>query len=692
MPFHRAHNKTREGSPAGSRRRGEHHQYNEARQWQPQQQSPQKNNGNDTSATHSDSSFDNYNQDLNVHHGTAQARRPKAQLHHSEETTLAGAGAFQGHSRIAPPSLVPYQSRQQHPGKSSQELDDILLMDTVALAKKDRQLHKQHSHNHSHGRSSQSRKSNRSKSKSSSGGSASSQYKHLKNIMPLKNHMDNDHGCDWRTHDSDVDSEFLVTSVSKMTLSSAGALSSSVVGLSLLSIAPPNDQWANPPSLMVRESLARHMQLCVSRCPSRQNTSLPIDVDDVSFVKTNPESVKEVAMQFIAEGEHDKALEIYRVLLRNQRQQRLDESEIAKTKSKLATLCLLMGRTDAALKFTSDALRTHQKSSRPVHMTISTMELGLAQVGAEELDQALKSWREALQLACMTLGYEHFQVAVLLNNIGCLHYYIGNLSSSVRALKESLGLQRQMLSSTSHAVSVEIPLIQIAITMGNLAMISAECRSFDTAVNLLEEATSVQESVLNDNDASQIAMKQYLDVFHKLTGETEAQKNVPPEESDEHNAPNTRTKGSGTSQSSNSTSSLLRNAVSIFGDSDGIPRRRGEISRSDQHQYDDDDHIFDFILLGSLVKQISPRQRVHYTMISSLESVLQNQYAQDMLDDASVTSSLFARKKRSIPVDLDGEAVIDAELYLEEINLQALDHLYVSVPRFCHWLRVANYT
>jgi tetratricopeptide (TPR) repeat protein len=699
--------------------------------------SPLTKNGNDTSGTYSDSSFEAdgalfpmTNIDMDRLRHATQKSEDVSSIHFGESVThgITSTGAMLMNGG------VPQQNSTR---RSSQELDNILLLDTIALANDDNDNNcKNKKGSHKMGKL---QKNGYKKNKQSKGISSKKhinsqlqqqqEYNYLNELtrdmkVPIDEHCSASfcEGSSGAAADgSAADSRSFA---SNATLASSGALSGSDVGLSLMSKRLPlldDNEWTNPPSPMIRESIARHMQLCLAHHPqcvaNNKNTkSLPINVDDVSFVKTNPDNVGQVAMEYVSDGEHGKALEIYRVLLRNQQKQYisdLNESEIAETQSNLSVLCLLLGRTQEAMKYSQASLKAHKAASRPVQVTLSTMELGLVLFGAQQLSKALQAWREAFQLACMTLGYDHFTVAVLLNNIGCLHFYMGNLASSIRALEESLGLQRQILSSTSHTVGVEFPLLRIATTMGNLAIISAECKNYDTAINMLEEALALQESTVttptmaadddNDHDddgnelqasrnsctitehylerleayqANQVADQQ----IHISDGETK-QNGTPAIRTTDHTM-SSKESASTSTNSSSTMNSVLQPTISIFGDADGIPiRRTGTCKRNpsccSHLSSGGDDHNFDFILLGSLVKPCTSRQRIHRTILNSLETVAKHQNTRNMADDAS-TLAKDNRKKRSIPVDLDGEQVIDAELHLEEIHLQALDHLFVS--------------
>lgn len=490
--------------------------------------------------------------------------------------------------------------------------------------------------------------------------------------------------CLFRSHDFEEASEALLNALSNPAMSPSAALLSSAVGLSLLSEEEDTNLNA---AKMVQESLCRHIQVCLAHEDTKEKSavntslSLPVDVDDVAFVNTSEKALREVALMHISEGEPEKALDIYRVLLQNLRKERdsthrgMDdecESAIAGAKSILTILSLLTNHKRDAWQYATSALQAHKRAARPVRTTLSTMELGLVFFGTGKLTQALQCWREALQRACMTLGYEHIQVALLLSNLGCLHYYMGNFPASLRALEESLGLHRQALRSNSQCASIEMPLFHMATTMGNLAVVLVTCKNYDSASSLIEESLAIQESVLTKCDNVMRISEKYLEQFSELRDEAEP---------DTDNAgAQAEGRDNSSNQSMYTSDSRRQPALSIFGDSDGIPRRHDGSKHHPSHSQigtatHAEDLFYDCILLGSLVKPATARQRVQSTLVQSLESTARRNCLNH--DDSTIQSAVTSRKKHSIPVDIDGEAVIDAEFHLEEINAQALDHLTV---------------
>ena len=667
--------------------------------------------GHNTSGTHSDSSFEEgVGKEVFYHHDDDGV----SAMHFGE--SVSGEDG----TRRQQKQQERRQRRAHHVpvvAERSSSSSPPVLLDTIALADQDRNDTADHAFESKQSSSKSNRKGSiffrgsQRKQKKKQQTVTSTEPPLLEGDVPDEGHHNLD-TVSWQPHElPDSASANLLTFVSNMTLGSAtAALTSSAVGLSLLTLPPTTETTTtkSATATLVQESLNRHIQVCLDhhRASSSNtlnqfaDTSLPVDVDEVSFVQTTSQGVDEAALQHVAEGEPQKAMEIFTALLQNQRKQRrgatrhnsdgsfpseplspideekvVKESEIARTKSRLATLNVLVGNTRDAWTYSTSALQTYKKvDDLPVHLTLSTMDLGLVHVQGGKLPRALRAWREALQLACLSLGYEHLQVAILLNNLGCLHFHMGNLSAAERAMSESLELCRILLRKNSHGEgnAIEMPLFQMCTTMLNLAVLSAQYKNYDSSISYLEEAIAIQESLApSASNKVYIAAETYLLECTRLR--------------DSETRDATTTGENISAQSVSTFNSIVQPtiAIGLFGDTDGIPRRHeasmhNQLSPRPQIREEESDYTYDVILLGSLVKPATARQRVHATITNSLDRVAKIHQSELALgdDDASFSSvTQTARKKHSIPVDLDGEFVIDAELMLEKIHFTALDHL-----------------
>jgi hypothetical protein len=94
--------------------------------------------------------------------------------------------------------------------------------------------------------------------------------------------------------------------------------------------------------------------------------------------------------------------------------------------------------------------------------------------------------------------------------------------------------------------------------------------------------------------------------------------------------------------------------------------------------------IHDYLLLGPISHELTPRQRVREAVLAWFGRPLDDNvlgYGTPFVaydDDPSINSSSSlstGRARRGIPIDVDDDSVVDAHLCLREINQQAMEHL-----------------
>jgi tetratricopeptide (TPR) repeat protein len=359
--------------------------------------------------------------------------------------------------------------------------------------------------------------------------------------------------------------------------------------------------------------------------------------------------VHRLAHSCLSQGDIARAIRVYRHLLHKQATaQRHD------TLSRLTVLYLLLLQDEEntddqyrqALQYSKEALELHQQNARPLQAAVSTMEVGLVHFWNQNLEQALRYWRQAMQMACVAMGYDHPHVAVLLNNIGVLHSLQDNTVASVRALQESVELQRTTLKNG--VVNVEHAIHQLVTTMCNLAVVQGRGtngRQTEQAVAILQEAMALYGSLSTTATIQNGLEDAIYNLMDQLTSSRE-------EEEDEQRV---------SVIGSDASSSIMRQ-VAMFGNSDGIPNSLS-LEAVDNN---------DFLLLGSLVHEATSEERVRETVLAWF-----GRQDDDEDDVRAFEKSLpeVMSKSRSIPVDLDGGKVVDAELHLDTIHAQVVEHL-----------------
>ena len=467
------------------------------------------------------------------------------------------------------------------------------------------------------------------------------------------------------------------SSLAGTTSSSGGAAGSSAAGTSAQSKSPES---------ITQTSIARHMRFHLARRLERSHRdsdsdseddddeyensffssssygSSDDDDDDVDWSSSssesdidvkdendhlNPDSVHYRAQECLYRGETSQAIAIYRELLSKQRKN--VHAQRADTLSRLSVLCLLTGGrryNEKAARYSREALSLHEDNVKPLQAAVSAMELGLVHFAGNRLDMALLMWRQAMQMACVSMGYDHPHVAILLNNIGVLHFKSGEYTGAIRALEEAVELQRATLRYSCSPINAENAIHQLAITKGNLAVVCDEgYQQMDRARAFLQESLSLYESVDTfARDKMGDTLTDYMDRLGSATRKDECYAGV---------------------HAAKDKPDIVARSTSLFGNSDGIPKHMsGEVV---------DNH--DFLLLGTLEPEQTPEERVRRTAVEWFGRQLEGNTGDTAFVSYEKGNKEEARFKESIPVDLDCDTVVNAELHLREINRQAMEHV-----------------
>jgi tetratricopeptide (TPR) repeat protein len=433
------------------------------------------------------------------------------------------------------------------------------------------------------------------------------------------------------------------------------------------------------PERIVRDTLKRHLDVYNETTLANIGTDeFESHVDNFKALRNDPKKMESLAQNLVSQGHNDKAITLHKQLLEYQGKH--PDADPSETLSRLAILHLYQGNLKSSHGYFKRALKLNREESRQAQIATSLMSMGLLYFGCDQSDKALRTWREALQMVCMVFDYDHTYVAIILNNIGCLHYHRGDFSASQKIFLESLDIQRKFLSSSFGCMNNI--LLDIATTKGNIAIISAKVDDIDSAMALFEEVLSLQESVVVDREhflvrlttqnMDRISGKRDTSISHTSRARIFLDTSVM----------TCQTKGSSEAAFIQPCDTFPIDRVegvspSVFGDMDGIPMRRIG-AKSPLDAMDATDNL-DVILLGSLSNEYSPSQRVRAAVLAWFGKTLEEE------DDKTLPFVPFGgtpRKRSRVPVDLDQDNVLDAELHLEGIHQQAAEHLEVS----CRWL------
>jgi len=206
---------------------------------------------------------------------------------------------------------------------------------------------------------------------------------------------------------------------------------------------------------------------------------------------------------------------------------------VASTLHNLGVIAILNGNYNRALTYCKEALnqRRHKLNHTPgssnnggdydqldLNVAQSLSELGIIYYTKEDFNKSLGAMREALQiyskygmgsgssssknaLNCSHVNPES-RIASILNNIGCIHFSMGKLASSLSTFEECLDLLRKNMGTYVGCGVVDRLLFNMSITLCNAATVASKQGNEDVAASWMEEGLIVQQSILPENHCS----------------------------------------------------------------------------------------------------------------------------------------------------------------------------------------------
>jgi tetratricopeptide (TPR) repeat protein len=487
------------------------------------------------------------------------------------------------------------------------------------------------------------------------------------------------------------------------------------------------------PQCLVRNSCVRHIrwhssfEKLHSNVPGGRATAYRTPADDGgkdmnSLILRDPTKAQHVSMEFLRNGNTNGAIVVATNVLRHVQSSRdssaSQSAQAVMLQGQLIVLYLSVGKFREALYISTEALQCVRgrraitaESSSDHHSPLEVDVLlrhGLVQYSTNKVSQAVKAWREAMQVAIAIYGYQDTTVACLLCNLGVLYLESGDIKAGLRSLEESMELQRLILSNGTEARkngSADIAIYRLAVTMSNLAVASERSGRLDRAIALLDESLTLYESIGSDTSIEEGIIQHQLDLL------ISEQRNT--SDSTFLNSSNEADIGGvdfacpifDLNQSGNSAtlqsfldtsiayeddcSSIVRDnsdevnqsadsdrSMSLFGNFDGVPSRcsatRLSMEQTDHH---------DFLLLGSLSPERTAEERVREALLIWRGKQLDRE-PEELLGvrvhgatERTTSTGVKAGTILKYKMDFDGETVVDADLYLNEIHKQAMRYL-----------------
>jgi tetratricopeptide (TPR) repeat protein len=167
------------------------------------------------------------------------------------------------------------------------------------------------------------------------------------------------------------------------------------------------------------------------------------------------------------------------------------------TAHNLGVLHVLALKDDEAIPLFQEAIDRKRQAFGLNHpeVAISLDEIGIQYFAREKFSASLEAFQEALRIRALDTdrsgGLPHAsRMAMVLNNIACCHFQMGQHEDALRTLQEA----REILNvSTGSSTVADLDLLHVAITNCNYAYLLLRIKKYDEARSIFEEALLVRK-------------------------------------------------------------------------------------------------------------------------------------------------------------------------------------------------------
>mmetsp|Transcript_41858 Transcript_41858/g.50195 ORF Transcript_41858/g.50195 Transcript_41858/m.50195 type:complete len:565 (+) Transcript_41858:26-1720(+) len=157
-------------------------------------------------------------------------------------------------------------------------------------------------------------------------------------------------------------------------------------------------------------------------------------------------------------------------------------------------------------------------------IAVSLVEAGIILYAEEKFEDSLKLFLKALEIYTKICDYSEVQndsrrhkhgngIAIVNNNIACVHFQMGNSIAAFATFEEATRQTKKHMLATKG----NMDLLHVATTLCNVGYAKLQCKDYENAITVLEEALLVQQSVLGDDHI--VVMKtrgnlEFANAFH----------------------------------------------------------------------------------------------------------------------------------------------------------------------------------
>ena len=259
-------------------------------------------------------------------------------------------------------------------------------------------------------------------------------------------------------------------------------------------------------SARVRQSLLNcsdSLMSCFPSSPSSNQLAIPngIDPQKLILLCQNPQFLRKTISQTIVNygkkvmQKREVVSELNQNILRfGARHPLVGESHL-----KVGLLHMYDGQYADAILHLEEALKIKAAFLGPNHPDFSSilMFIALAQLALERFDDCMTSLLGVRRIREDAVGHTHPEIGLILNNIACVHYELGDFKRAEELFQEALDLQREAFTTEPTFLK------SVSTLLSNIAFLHAKNGLFRKALIELEGALQIQQEILCDeNNAS----------------------------------------------------------------------------------------------------------------------------------------------------------------------------------------------
>ena len=216
------------------------------------------------------------------------------------------------------------------------------------------------------------------------------------------------------------------------------------------------------------------------------------------------------ACKYLKNGEFSHALEEFEGIL-DELMNSLGDSHrrVGSALHNVGIVNIRADNLDDAIDAFEEAIRIRKDVHGPDHHLVadSLLELGIALLSQKDYEDALEIFNDVLEIRQNDLAEEArhgsdedrihcvLQVAKALNNIACVYFEYGELSKALKVLEDVLEMQQQAIDELTEGVpGHKQAKLSLATTLCNIGYVHADSDDWDNAIEFLDRAYAVSAS------------------------------------------------------------------------------------------------------------------------------------------------------------------------------------------------------